>query len=665
MRLKHRYVAVLAVFTLFIAGCSHNLVGRMSGDGNAEETVTFSVTDIPPNYAQMIEEAQNPASRTILPNAPFAPNDASLTFILTGTSNGGNSLPATQVNLDATHKFNIVLSAQVWDLTLTAYKNYGAPPHKPVLQGHCTVDLTNSNGTATFAMSTKGLTTPGTAKVTGSVLDPLNICTKYTISICDAYSGKPITQYKDLSGTSQPTNAEQEHVTGSHSGSFNFHYGDTAISPADPVVTLNPGAYAFLMIFYKGTGTSSDPHIPIGSYADTIVVDPGNDLVQTLGPLDVLNKAPTDPQNLRAYLENNSEDTEGAYYHAKLTWDSSMFEINYELELSTYADDGSGTPAVTIYGFNTTNTAATNFAGSLLRYSGSLISGSNECTLKLELGKVYEVKIRARNYIGASNWVERIGTGTALSGYELIDAGGLKHINRRRIRYNLNGGTLTLDKGGTPQTKTGTYVTYDSYKGTPVDLLKIDPATSPTGNTLVKGTTDFVNWLNPNTTAVVSYNHLSPVTPSDAVFYKHANVDVTTDFGNGLEGTVTTPGPITDIPDGKIKITYDKSGGTSPQTPTMNGTHYKIPKRIGTDISFIKVEFDNLTPPSEYTNMECTAYFTSGAGVSAVRFVSALDGNSCTFSTGTYPTQTFVLKVSAYNTSHTLLSRTFLIDLHN
>ena len=665
MRLKHRYVAVLAVFTLFIAGCSHNLVGRMSGDGNAEETVTFSVTDIPPNYAQMIEEAQNPASRTILPNAPFAPNDASLTFILTGTSNGGNSLPATTVTLDATHKFNIVLSAQVWDLTLTAYKNYGTPPHKPVLQGHCTVDLTNSNGTATFAMSTKGLTTPGTAKVTGSVLDPLNICTKYTISICDAYSGKPITQYKDLSGTSQPTNAEQEHVTGSHSGSFNFHYGDTAISPADPVVTLNPGAYVFLMIFYKGTGTSSDPHIPIGSYADTIVVDPGNDLVQTLGPLDVLNKAPTDPQNLRAYLENNSEDTEGAYYHAKLTWDSSMFEINYELELSTYADDGSGTPAVTIYGFNTTNTAATNFAGSLLRYSGSLISGSNECTLKLELGKVYEVKIRARNYIGASNWVERIGTGTALSGYELIDAGGLKHINRRRIRYNLNGGTLTLDKGGTPQIKTGTYVTYDSYKGTPVDLLKIDPATSPTGNTLVKGTTDFVNWLNPNTTAVVSYNHLSPVTPSDAVFYKHANVDVTTDFGNGLEGTVTTPGPITDIPDGKIKITYDKSGGTSPQTPTMNGTHYKIPKRIGTDISFIKVEFANLTPPSEYTNMECTAYFTSGAGVSAVRFTSATDGNSCTFSTGTYPTQTFVLKVSAYNTSHTLLSRTFLIDLHN
>ena len=71
MRLKRRYVAVLAVFTLFIAGCSNNLVGRMSGDGNGENTVTFSVTNLPPDYVAMIREAQNPTARSILPNAPF------------------------------------------------------------------------------------------------------------------------------------------------------------------------------------------------------------------------------------------------------------------------------------------------------------------------------------------------------------------------------------------------------------------------------------------------------------------------------------------------------------------------------------------------------------------------------------------------------------------
>lgn len=248
----------------------------------------------------------------------------------------------------------------------------------------------------------------------------------------------------------------------------------------------------------------------------------------------MLNKEPTDPANLRAYLVDGSEDTEGGYYRTKLTWDSSMFETNYELELSTYPDDGTSTsPAKTVYGFYETETATEkNFAGSLIRYDGSLVSGSHECTLKLELGKVYEVKLRARNYIGESNWVERnvADVTTSHAGYTFIDFPTMtdpkKHINRRRIRYHLN---------------------------------------------------------------------------------------------------------------------------------------------VGMDISFIKVEFNGLSPANEYTDMECTAYFTSASslGVSQVTFKSEPDGKSCKFSTATYPTRTFVLMVSAYNASHTRLSRTFLIDLRN
>lgn len=682
MRLKKRYVAVLAVFTLFIAGCSYNLAGRVAGDGAAESSVTFSVADIPTNYTEMIQVAQNPTSRSILPDNPFTYTSPSLTFVLTGTSNAGSSLPETTVTLSAAHTFNLPLSAHVWDLTLTAYKDYnaGSPPHKPVLRGHCMVDVTNSNGTAQFAMSTKGLKTPGTVKITGSVLDPLNICTHYKIGIYNAYSGELISQYKDLTNTPQNTNAEQEKNTGAHSGSFAFHYGDTG----DPTVRLNPGAYAFLMVFYKGTGAPGDPYVPIGSYPDTIVVDPGNDLVRDLGTLDVLNKAPTEPENLRAYLVDGSEDTEGAYYLTKLTWDSAMFETNYELELSTYPDDGSGSPTAKIYGFNTTNSAATNFAGpDSPRYGGSLISGSHECTLKLELGKVYEVKLRAVNYIGQSAWSERVDTPspTSPANCTLIaiptSSAPKKHINRRRIRYNLHGGKLTLGVGsGTPQIKQGFYTVYESYQGTAQDLLKIErslpPATPPTsGNTLTKpaspppGEMDFVGWLNPNTGAVISYDHTSPTSPSDADFYKHVNVDVTADFGHGLGGSVIIPGPITDIPDGKIKITYDKAGGTSPQNPTPNGTHLVIPKRVGTDISLITVAFDSGMPPSEYTDMRCTGYFISGLGFSEVRFISAADGKSCTFSTAQYPTQTFTLKVEARNASNQLLSRTFLIDLQN
>lgn len=49
MRLKKSSIAVLTALTMIIAGCSYGLGGRMSGDGSAESTVTFSVTDIPTN----------------------------------------------------------------------------------------------------------------------------------------------------------------------------------------------------------------------------------------------------------------------------------------------------------------------------------------------------------------------------------------------------------------------------------------------------------------------------------------------------------------------------------------------------------------------------------------------------------------------------------------
>ena len=97
MRLKKSSIAVLAALTMIIAGCSHGLGGRMSGGGSAETTVTFSVTDIPANYNDMIHQAQNPTSRSILPNPPITHASSNITLILTGTSNTGDSLSSTAV----------------------------------------------------------------------------------------------------------------------------------------------------------------------------------------------------------------------------------------------------------------------------------------------------------------------------------------------------------------------------------------------------------------------------------------------------------------------------------------------------------------------------------------------------------------------------------------
>ena len=214
MRLKRSYVAVLAVFTLFIAGCSNNLVGRMSGDGNGENTVTFSVTNLPPDYAAMIREAQNPTARSILPNAPFDfASSPALTFKLSGSSESGESFSNEDIGTLTgsganSRTFTHTLSAHVWKLELTAYFN-----NKPVLRGYCTVDLINGSNRAEFNMSTKGLKTPGTVKLSGQLKDDDGICSKYEIGIYDVITGNLVDQYDPADGTAaQPTNAKEEHT---------------------------------------------------------------------------------------------------------------------------------------------------------------------------------------------------------------------------------------------------------------------------------------------------------------------------------------------------------------------------------------------------------------------------------------------------------------------
>ena len=696
MRLKRRYVAVLAVFTLFIAGCSKNLVGRMAGDGSAERNITFAVTDIPPQYEEMIKEAQNPspASRSILPNAPFAPNNSALTFVLTGTSNSGEKLPeantsdAIKVTLSGTgpYTFTLPLGAYVWDLTLTAYKDYPTgnpfPPLKPVLQGHCTVDLTMGNAQPEFNMSIKGLTTPGTVKVTGTVKDPDRVCTHYEIGIYNLYTGEFIEKYTDIDGSPKNTDAKLAmDVATSVTSPFPFSYEKTTPTP----ITLNPGAYEYRMIFYKG---ATPNFIPIGSYSDTIVVYPGNALEQGIGELDVLNKKPTKPTSLRAYRVNNSEDKEQDYYYVKLTWKPSQFETNYELKLKTSSDDGTTFASEKVYGFKATNNTAEDFLASPIWYAGSLAYGSTNCTLKLQLGKVYEVSIQARNYIGESDWVERLIEGStpavteagctyfeALSTTPPPTLPG-KHINRRRIKYDLNGGKLILD-AGTPtpdNTFTDVYVKYDSYTGTATPLLEIKPSNTATAglagiNTLTKQTTatppttlEWQKWRNQNNGQEVPF--AVPAIPTG--IYKHENVFVKADFGFGITATVTPLPAPQDLLKTKIKITYDEESGTAPtliaETPG-GSNHYPVPKHVGSKVTWITVAFDGLLSPPDYDDLHCTAYFASGAGLWSKVDLQAV-GNVCTFSTGEYTPQTFTLKVMAKDTAtNQMRSQTYIIEL--
>ena len=682
MRLKHRYVAVLAVSTLFIAGCSHNLVGRMAGDGSAESTVTFSVTDIPPQYEEMIKEARNPSptSRSILPTNSVTLTTSGLTFVLTGKSNSGEELPKAgapgviTVTLSGSgpYTFTKPLGAYVWDLTLTAYKDYATPTPKPVLVGYCTIDLTTTNGTATFKMSTKGLTTPGTVKVKGKVVDTDGLCTKYEIGIYNAYSGKLIEKYKKLDGSEDSTNAKLIVPGVTHSGSapsctpFDFTYGT-------PTVTLNAGVYTYTMIFYKDDTV-------IGSWSDVIIVDPGCDLDRDIGEIDPLNKKPEAPAHLRAYLVKGSEDTEGRYFYTKLTWDPGKYETNYELQVTPYTGSGptltAGSPV--IYGFKSTYTTPPSdlqdFVTSDIYHAGNLIYGNTECTLKLELGKVYDVEIRAHNFLGeapATTWVAReTSGGTTPPDCELYDTAG-QHISRFRITYNLNGGELILNGQPTAKPMQGTYSTYHSYKGGTEALMTIaatPPSLPPTatGNYLTRGTVPFTGWGKiPN---APPYNPTPFTTPYDG----SENLIVTASYGHSFNGSVNLE-TLADMDKDNIVIEYGDQTLASltkvhPATPPNASYNVAIPKKTGSPLqnTWVKISFATTAIPAseEYSNMQCTLYLGNGLYIKKQDIISAGDGKSCVFSTQEYIPQKITLQVKAKNKANQTVGKTFFINLY-
>lgn len=101
---------------------------------------------------------------------------------------------------------------------------------------------------------------------------------------------------------------------------------------------------------------------------------------------------------------------------------------------------------------------------------GAMTYGDTEAYFKLKLGVVYEMRIRARNYVGTSDWADR-GAAAAATGFTPY---GTEKINRMKVEYLLNGGTLVLAGGGASNTKTINYTEYKNWAGIDIALLKID-----------------------------------------------------------------------------------------------------------------------------------------------------------------------------------------------
>ena len=627
-----KFTNLLLSVLLAFAFISCNQVAGGIEDGASMASLKISVENEPLNRSIM-------ASDTDI----FKVGNAGITYILSGVSKeSGKNLDPTTVTLTEKgadlYTFNetIYLAAKKWVLTLVAYTTYNGendPGNVAVLKGTSLVDLTNGTGTANFVMGIKGLSTKATATITAKVPDSDQLTSKYTIGIYNKRDGSVITEKQDVGVTA--------------STEFNINY------TADPV---EPGNYIFKVIFYNLAGKV------VGSYFDTIIIEPGVNFTYDLGTLDVIGKKPSVPENLKAFLVNDSETLDT--YDVLVTWDRSALTANYELELITFTSDGnpSDTKTSKIYGIKSmdpNDDTLENFVGSSIigPESSAMLSCDNSCILTLQLGKVYEIRLRARNYIAASEWQTRLDADdeTGYTGFEAGDAVSPIRINRLRIDYNLSSGTLKEFTGGT-QTATYTqkYAEYKSWNSTlaSTDLLSISETEPQDGYTLKFGDSQFTGWYENSTETAAKVEN-----------FTYKNLSVVAKYAQSLGSDISNAEREKDLERSDIKI-YAKNDGTNSAEITANALSgsYIIPRLDDNgDLNTIKVAVN--TTGEKYTDVRFTITSTVSQIIYNLSTKELVNSIETEFKTDEFDAGKYQITVTANTKNSTNREQQFIIEI--
>lgn len=502
---------VAAAAALMFASCSNISEGdsasyysKNEASAKAEKTLVATVNGI-----TSIEAVQSQvASRTVLPEPQAI--DAGLVYVLEGKSSIGGKIDAKSVTVKAgatAGTGTVTISfpdTSIWELTLTAYKDsadasvaahvqekeYSAPntatgaaagstvkkyAYNPVLTATTEVSLVAGTPTIIFNMNVKGLETPGTVAIGANPSDDSKKAgfvytgnsvkiTHYEIALYDRISGAAILNKAEPSVAATTGKVP---VTVS-AGTVDFSADSTSLA------NVAPGEYVLGITFYN---RYNEVDCQVGFWSDYVVVAPGQ--TTTFSELITgIDEKPKAPENFTAELVANSE-VNGTFL-AKLTWeDKATNENNYEIDLYEVNDDAAKTELTveTIKtAANATKLATLGFSshydadtvesdkivdfkdGSLYYGGGSLFASSEEATLKLDTGKLYEVVIRAvKSANDKSDDVARTAT---------EDFTAANHINRVRISYITAPYTIKVGSKEGQQ-----YVTYDTFKGDEIALL--------------------------------------------------------------------------------------------------------------------------------------------------------------------------------------------------
>lgn len=506
-------------------------------------------------------------------------------FKITGTSQLGNeSIPNTQqVITFSNKKSTITLTKDVWFLTLTAYADFDTDTtddvhdYKEVLKGNTRVDLSKTNSIK-FVLTTDNVTTPGSINLVGTVPDSQHLVKKWEAGL-----------YK-LDDNSVVNTSESTPATTVISDTYSDLTTDTKSFTYTKTNNIAPGEYAFKVVFYgEGPTDAATDDIPIGVWADEIVVAPGRTTAKTWTLPDVIMKKPDAPENLKAYYKMNSDDN--GFYTVKLVWtDKSFNEENFVVTVTEYT----GTAYDSLSAVTPAIELGKDFYSSDMRVSGSLSFSNTECEIKLPAGKLYDFKIAAQNIVGTSTAVARMDTTDPNdydtnpttdpdydAAYELVSS--TVKISKSMVTFELAGGTL---KDST-HTYTDYYIpAYQKYTGTAINLstiLAIDNAYYPTVaansftlaiiNDKVDGQTGdteddskFARWLDAADAPVTALNNWK-------------NLIVRADYGTNVSYTIDDS-----YENVATTAKYSDSVNTTPADCKFTGTGSGIPAN-GIDLS--------------------------------------------------------------------------------
>ena len=557
-RLLKCFSLAAAALVLF-AGCNNLGVNDATVSGlGASEGVKEGYCALALNLDGFIDSAERSAARTINPITLEPNEDPTKTnfnlidhYVLKGTSstgatlgedgagitvNNNNKAKATDGTDLKDSKGNQVYTVEIpygsWELILEAYD----ANNKLLLKGKSFKELKTSKQTIQFILKTDGVTTEGYVNLAGTFVDSGKEAKSYVAGLYDA-KGNLIENTLVKKTVIDTDDDEDSYVPG-------FTYNPKYPAGSSTSVALAPGSYSFKINFYgiENVDDIDENSTVVGYFEDDdVVVAPGRtttDLAIACGK--IIRQRPNSPTNLRAYLLDNSDDADG--YQVKLTWnDKSNNEENFVIYLDEYEVDADGNETrlkTTVLGVKNadydenTKTVKEKFFESDYYVSSPVRIGqtsSKEAVIKLPYNKIFDVSIRAQNFIGESKYSDTVDACARVTTAPVTDPTEpnvtaepaapsnaeqytTTRINRLAINYDLGANGVLVLRSGTGESATTKTVAeyYTDYKNIYAigeadrvlskSLLKIDNGDN-TKNNLTQDGYAFEKWVNSNGTS--------------------------------------------------------------------------------------------------------------------------------------------------------------------